>query len=243
MSSASVETVEDPIDIWMTIIRTVVVVVVRFATWNVYCMWHYWSAEGNWISGLLIRKCPEVKYVGLKGSLDKAHKGLEIRQACISPSYVESPCRWQCENPVFFSGGTSWILTLLPIILRSGVHKVGWIANHILQWPKSPMPLIFVWGLKHVVDFMKLVGCTLEGGTTVWIDCLWFPLTCYVMPKGSKNASVVRLVTTSMCTAFVTNRKLHYNSLLLFCCLVFPIIMRWVQHHLNLLWEMVSSGW
>ena len=34
-------------------------------------------------------KCPGEKYVGLKGSLDKAHKFLEFRQACISERNTE----------------------------------------------------------------------------------------------------------------------------------------------------------
>jgi hypothetical protein len=50
-----------------------------------------WSAEGKWVSGSPIIKCPGDKYVGLRGSLDEAHKGLEFRQAYISAGNVDSP--------------------------------------------------------------------------------------------------------------------------------------------------------
>jgi len=48
------------------------------------------SAAGNWVSGSPIRKCPGDKEVGLKGSSDKTHRGLEFRQAYISARNVHS---------------------------------------------------------------------------------------------------------------------------------------------------------
>jgi hypothetical protein len=45
---------------------------------------------GNCVSGSPIRKGPGDRYVWLKGSSDKVHKGLEFRQASISASSMES---------------------------------------------------------------------------------------------------------------------------------------------------------
>jgi len=42
------------------------------------------------VSGSSIRKCPGDKYVGLKESSDRAHRGLEFRHASISVSNVHS---------------------------------------------------------------------------------------------------------------------------------------------------------
>jgi len=47
-----------------------------------------YSAAGNWVKGSPIRKCPGDRYAGLKGSSDRAHKGLEFRQASIYASNV-----------------------------------------------------------------------------------------------------------------------------------------------------------
>lgn len=45
------------------------------------------SIVDNWFSGLPIRKCPWDKHVGLNELLDKTHKGLKFKQACISSEY------------------------------------------------------------------------------------------------------------------------------------------------------------
>jgi len=68
MSSASVDAVGESGGSRMTIAaRTVALVVDRFAT-----LTSVKSVAGNWISVSAIRKCPADKYVGLKGSTDKA---------------------------------------------------------------------------------------------------------------------------------------------------------------------------
>ena len=51
------------------------------------------------------------------------------------------PHRWQSENLMFVADGTSWVWKLLPIILRSTVHVVGWNSIHILRSSRSPVPL------------------------------------------------------------------------------------------------------
>ena len=63
-------------------------VVVCFATWKFCCIDIIIVSKVIW---LVLRqpRCPGDKYVGLTGSLDKAHKGLEFRQACISANNVE----------------------------------------------------------------------------------------------------------------------------------------------------------
>jgi len=59
-----------------------------FATWKVYCI--DISIVSKVIGSVVYQlKCSGDKYVGLRGSLDKAHKGLEFRQLCISASNVE----------------------------------------------------------------------------------------------------------------------------------------------------------
>jgi hypothetical protein len=90
------------------------------------------------------------------------------------------PRKWQCENPVFFSGGTSWILLLLLIILRSEVHEVGWISSHILRWPSIPVTSPSVMRIEaccrvHEVDLMHLGSCyhCLSKLFLVYLDALW----------------------------------------------------------------------
>jgi hypothetical protein len=62
----------------------------RFVSWKVLYLTLIKSMEGNWVSGSTIIKCPNDKYVWLKGSSDKVNKGLEFRQASISASNVDS---------------------------------------------------------------------------------------------------------------------------------------------------------
>jgi hypothetical protein len=52
---------------------------------------------------------------------------------------------------------------------------------------------------------VELVGSTLEVGSIVWMVC-GFPRSAMKRLKAAINASVVRLVTTSMCTAFVAKQ-------------------------------------
>jgi hypothetical protein len=61
-------------------------------------------------------------YIGLEGSLDRAHKGLEFRHDSVSAIKFKVPRRWQCVLLVFFADDTSWISLLFPIIFRSEFH-------------------------------------------------------------------------------------------------------------------------
>ena len=76
-------------------------VVVWFATWKFCCI--DISTVSKVIGSVIYQlKCPGDNYVGLTGTLDKAHKGLEFRQACISASNMEvsllgSNVRTQCS--------------------------------------------------------------------------------------------------------------------------------------------------
>ena len=54
------------------------------------------------------------------------------------------------------------------------------------------------WTLKHVVDLLELVGGALEIGSVVGIDDPQSSSTCDKCLKAARNASMVRLVTTSM---------------------------------------------
>jgi len=54
------------------------------------CLTSVKSTAVNCVSGSPIRKCPVDKHVGLKGSSDKVHRGLEFRQASIAVSNVHS---------------------------------------------------------------------------------------------------------------------------------------------------------
>jgi len=67
------------------------VFLVRFQLESLLVLTLVKSIAGNWLSGSPIRKRSEDKYVGLQGSSDKAHRGLEIRQASISDNSVQSP--------------------------------------------------------------------------------------------------------------------------------------------------------
>jgi len=59
------------------------------------------SAAGNCVIGSPIRKCPQDRYVVLKVSSDRAHRGLEFRQASISVSRVTVPHRRKYEHSMF----------------------------------------------------------------------------------------------------------------------------------------------
>jgi len=77
-------------DSWMTIIAWIGVAVAgRVAIWKVCCMTLV-VTTGYWFINY---RCPGNN--GLKGSLDKAHKGLEVRQACTSATMCKVPSRWQ----------------------------------------------------------------------------------------------------------------------------------------------------
>jgi hypothetical protein len=105
MSSPSVGVVEGSGGSQMTIVARIAVV--WFATWKVYSI----DIIVNKVIGSVVHqlRCPGDKCVGLTGSLDKAHKGLEFRQACISASNVEvsslgSNVRTQCSPQVVHHG-------------------------------------------------------------------------------------------------------------------------------------------
>ena len=89
MPSASVDIVASPECIRMNITAKTPVVG-TIATWKILYLTSARSAAGKWVSGSPIMKCAGDIYVGLKGSSDKAHRGLEFRQSSISASSVHS---------------------------------------------------------------------------------------------------------------------------------------------------------
>jgi len=68
--------------------------------------------------------------------------------------------KWQHENPMFLIDGTSWILLLLPIILRSEVHLVEWKSSRIRQWTSSPVPLPPVMWIEASCTFREVHWCS-----------------------------------------------------------------------------------
>jgi len=73
--STRVVAVKVPVDSRMTIVKTVFVV--WFATWN-SVKYDNVGSKNNWLVVYQLGKCLGDKDVKLKGSLDKAHMGLEF---------------------------------------------------------------------------------------------------------------------------------------------------------------------
>ena len=76
------------------------------------------------------------RHVGLKDSLDKAHKGLQVRQACISGIVVDNFLhRWHEKLLGFFHVVLHGCCCCF--LHQCEVHVVWWIFSHILRWPRS----------------------------------------------------------------------------------------------------------
>jgi hypothetical protein len=110
---------------------------------------------------------------------------------------------------------------------------VGWISNHILLWPISPLLLPFL--MRGEACYI-LHRCNLEECAIIWRECLWFPSTCYEISQGSKE-----YLSSETCDNFNVDilwHKAYKYSNITFCyCLavLFPIAVRWVQLNLHLL--------